>query len=96
MKYGELTWNAEKNRLLRETRGLSFEDIESAIEQKKVLADIPHPLEEKYPSQRLLVVLVNGYALNVPYVKTSEGIFLKTIFPSRKSQKLFLNRGNDE
>ena len=74
----------------------SFESVEAAIEQGNVLADIPHPLVEKYPYQRILVVLVDDDAFNVPYVTTDDGIFLKTMYPSRKSTMLFLDGGDDD
>ena len=96
MDYGEITWGVEKAQLLRETRGVSFEDVEAAIEQGDVLADIPHPSGEQYGHQRILIVLIEGYTFNVPYVMSEEGIFLKTMFPSRRSKKLFSKQGDDD
>jgi len=96
MDYGEITWSTEKAQFLREARGVSFEDVEAAIEQGNILSDIPHPLGEKYPHQRILIVLIDEYAFNVPYVATGEGVFLKTMFASRKSMKLFSNQGGED
>ena len=89
MTYGRITWNPEKDHILRETRGIGFEDVEAQIEAGAVLDDFPHPLQDKYPNQRILVVRINEYAVRVPYVLEDDGIFLKTMFASRKSQKLY-------
>ena len=94
MSYGNLTWNSEKNQALRQARGIGFEDVEAQIEADEVLDDFPHPLSAKYPNQRILVVRIDGYAVRVPYVFTEDGIFLKTMFPSRVSQKLYTNEEN--
>ena len=96
MEFGLISWNADKNHLLRETRGVCFEDVENAIEQNAVLDDYPHPDGENYPHQRILVVAIRGYACNTPYVFEEDGIFLKTIYPSRKATRLFLNRGEHD
>lgn len=92
MKIVVFRWSAEKNQQLRESRGVSFEDVEAAIEDGRVLADVPHPNQEDYPGQQVLIVEINNYAFNVPYVIDGEGLFFKTVFPSCKSTKYFLNR----
>ncbi|MFN5609857.1 MAG: toxin, partial [Pseudanabaena sp.] len=40
-------------------------------------------------------VAVEGYVYLVPFVETEEGIFLKTIIPSRKATKKYLGETND-
>lgn len=72
-----LSWSHIKNKELLEERGLSFEDVVVAINDDRVLDDKPHPNKVKYPSQRLLVVDISGYACVVPYVINAEEIFLK-------------------
>jgi hypothetical protein len=81
-----ISWNPEKNRELKSDakRGICFEDIIAAIEGGGLLDDIEHPNGERYPGQRVLVVRANEYVYAVPYVQTPEGIFLKTVFPSRR------------
>jgi hypothetical protein len=81
-----LAWSPEKNRELKSDakRNICFEDIVAAIESGGLLDDIEHPNAEKYPGQRMLVVLAKAYVYAVPYVRTSEGIFLRTAFPSRR------------
>ncbi len=91
-----LDWNREKNRQLKEARGLSFEDVENALEQGRLLDDMPHPDAKRYPHQYILVVEIDGYACIVPYVVDGETLFLKTIYRSRKAQRLYLDHSHDE
>jgi hypothetical protein len=52
---------------------------------------VPHPNQEKYPNQSIYVVDINGYIYLVPFVKDKTGTrFLKTIIPSRKASKKYL------
>lgn len=87
MSFTRLEWNEAKNLRLKEERGLSFEDVENAIELGKVLDDLPHPNPLKYPNQRVLIVEINEIACVVPYVMDGDVQFLKTIYPSRKAAK---------
>ncbi len=87
-----LAWNEAKNVRLRAERGISFEDVEAAIDNGCVLDDFVHPDPERYPGQRVLVVEIRGYAFLVPYVVDDGVRFLKTIFPSRKAQRRYRNR----
>ena len=77
-------FNEEKNQLLYEQRGITFQDIIATILKQGILADFPHPNSKKYPNQRILVVELKSYTYCIPYVKDENVIFLKTIFPSRK------------
>jgi len=54
-----------------------------------------HPNQERYPGQKISVVLVEGYAYLVPFVENDEEIFLKTIIPSRKATRQYVG-GSDE
>ena len=47
------------------------------------------PNQEKYPNQKIFVISALGYTYLVPYVKNGDEIFLKTIIPSRKAQKIY-------
>ena len=77
-------------------RGVSFEEVLSSIEQGGLLVTLEHPNERKYPNQRIWVVRIRGYAHMVPFVETEEEIFLKTIMPSRKATKQFLDETDNE
>jgi len=80
----KVEWNEEKNEILKETRGVSFGDVETIINDGKILDVLPNPNNEKYPNQKLLVVRLNEYIHYVPFVEDSEKYFLKSIIPSRK------------
>lgn len=92
-----IRFNEEKNQLLKDMRGISFEDVITAIKEKKVLDNINHP-SKKHPLQRLYVIKIKTYVYGVPYVINAEKqeIFLKTIYPSRALTKKYLKGGNDE
>ena len=83
-------WNNEKNKLLQNERGISFEDIVNAISNGDLLDSIKNPSSEKYSSQSVFIVNLKGYVYCVPYVEDETSIFLKTIFPSRKMRKRYL------
>lgn len=36
-------WNEQKNSLLKETRGIGFEDVQAALQDQKLLAVMEHP-----------------------------------------------------
>lgn len=87
-------WNAEKNEALKATRGLSFESVVIAIEAGGLLDILAHPNKAKYPRQRVIVVTFDSYAYLVPYVEEKDHFFLKTIIPSRKATRDYLNQGD--
>lgn len=94
MKYFD--WNDEKNELLKDLRGVSFEEVVLAIENGDLLDRLKHPKSAKYPNQMVFYVSINGYAYAVPFVEDGEKIFLKTIIPDRKATKKYLGGAGDE
>ena len=84
-------WDPAKNSWLRETRGFGFEDVIEAIEDGRLLADLPHSGTGR-GHQRLMVVAIDGYAIVVPYVEDSDGPFLKTAFPDRRATRRFMGK----
>lgn len=78
---------------MRQSREISFEDVQTAIEEGRVLDDFEHPNKKRYPNQRIFVVEIENYAYYVPYVEDEEKIFFKTIFPSRRATKKYLYGG---
>jgi uncharacterized DUF497 family protein len=44
-----ISWNPEKNALLKEQRGVSFEDVVFHIMAGDILDTIDHPNQERYP-----------------------------------------------
>lgn len=91
MKYFD--WHELKNIQLKTGRGISFEDILTAIEAGKLLDNITHPDQRRYKGQRILVVDIDDYVFLVPFVEDDEKIFLKTIYASRKFTRKYLLKG---
>lgn len=87
-------WSPEKNDTLRADRGLSFESIVVSIESGGLLDILAHPNQAKYPKQRVLVVALDSYGYLVPFVEEEKYFFLKTIIPSRKATRDYLNQGD--
>ncbi len=88
MKYFD--WDEYKNAQLKFDRGVSFEDVLTAVDEARVLDDIEHSNKSLYPSQRVLIVEINSYAYLVPYVEDETKIFFKTIIPSRKATRKYI------
>lgn len=82
-------WNTVKSARLRRIRGVSFEEII----QSNFLGFEKHPNRN---NQGILAFEYRGYVWAVPFVFEAEGIFLKTIYPSRKLTKLYKERKKDE
>lgn len=82
-------WSEEKNKLLKDSRHVGFEEVLLAIDEGRLLDVIPHHNLEKYPNQKLFIVRIRGYIYYVPFVEDEEKIFLKNIVPSRKYQKKY-------
>lgn len=87
-------WNPEKNNKLKTDRGISFEGMVVAIESGGLLDVLAHPQQAKYPKQRILVVACDSYVYLVPFVEEDDYFFLKTIIPSRKATRDYLNLGD--
>jgi len=87
-------WGTEKNEALKVDRGISFESVVVAIESGGLLDILAHPNQAKYPRQRILVVAADNYASLVPFVEEEDYFFLKTIIPSRKATRDYLNEGD--
>ena len=83
-------WNAEKNEILISERNISFEEVVFYIDNGGLLDEIAHPNSDDYAHQRIFVVAMESYVYLVPYVENGDEIFLKTIIPSRKFTKVYL------
>ena len=93
MKY-PFDYSREKSLILKETRGVDFEDVISAFENRKLITEMSHPRQDKYPKQRIFIVEINKYVYVVPYVidQKRKVRFLKTIYPNRKLTKKYLGK----
>ena len=83
-------WDPDKNELLIQERGISFEQITAAIENGDLLQIVQYPNTAKYPQQRIMIVGLDGYAFLVLFVDETDYFFLKTIIPSRKATRDFI------
>ena len=86
-------WGSEKNEQLKYERGISFENMVIAIESGGLIDILPHPNPAKYPNQKVLVIANEGYAYLVPFIEEADHFFLKTVIPSRKATRDYLNKG---
>lgn len=89
-------WNPDKGEMLKSERGVSFEAMVVAIEAGGLLDILAHANEKRYPRQRVFVVAHDNYAYLVPFVEEDEYFFLKTVIPSRKATRDYLNTGDDD
>jgi len=88
-----ITFSEEKSKWLKEKRGISFEELSILLEdEKNLLDDINNPNQKKYPRQKIFVVRIMDYAYMVPYIidEKRRKIFLKTLYPSRKATKQYI------
>ena len=82
----EIRWDLLKSDRLKRARGASFEEIIQA----KLVAVKRHP---NRTHQHLMLFEHKGYIWVVPYVESAEGLFLKTLYPSRKYTTLYKQQG---
>lgn len=92
----EFEFDTKKNLALKKTRGISFEEIILLIGEGCLLDVVQHPNVREYPHQSVYVIDVEGYVYLVPFEQEGERIFLKTIYPSRKATKEYLNKGKKQ
>lgn len=87
----QFNYSHEKNALLIAERGIGFDEIIQAINDGNVLDIKNHYNQHKYPHQKILYIRIIDEVYAVPFIEEPDGsIFLKTLFPSRKARKYFL------
>jgi hypothetical protein len=85
-------WSHDKNEWLKTERRISFEEIVVAMEAEGPRDVLRHANPDRYPRQRVFVVVIAGYVYLVPFVEEPEYYFLKTVVPSRKATRDYLKR----
>jgi hypothetical protein len=80
-----ISWNKVKSARLKRMRGVSFEEIIKA----EYLDTIDHPSRN---NQQIFIFDYKGYIWAVPFVVDSEGVFLKTLYKSRRFNKFYKGR----
>ncbi|HIP61127.1 MAG TPA: toxin [Sulfurovum sp.] len=88
----KVEWNNEKNALLKQTRNICFEDVEKIILDGGLLDIKPDFNIEKFPNQKILILRLNNYIHYVPFVMNNDTLFLKSIIPSRKLNKIYTQK----
>ena len=89
-------WDDAKNAKLKAGRGIGFEDVVFHIERGDLLNILEHPNRDRYAGQRIFVVQREDYVYLVPFVEDEHTVFLKTIIPSRKATRDYLNQGEPD
>ena len=85
-----IIWDDEKNIKLKKERKISFEEIALLILEKKYIEIVKHP------GQRVFVLPIKGYIHAVPFVlDDDDNIILKTVFPSRKFDKKYGQKSDE-
>jgi uncharacterized DUF497 family protein len=82
-------WNDEKNAILKQERGVSFEEVVLHVKEGDVLDVFDHPNQARYPGQKIYAVSIEDYVYLIPFVESEHEVFLKTIIPSRKATKQY-------
>ena len=81
---------------LKRERGVSFEDVVFHVQAGDEVDLFEHPNQARYPGQKIMVVLIEGYAYLVPFVEAGDEIFLKKIIPSRKATRQYLRESDEQ
>lgn len=85
-----IAWNADKNAWLKAEREISFEDVVYHMMAGDIVDTVDHPNQIRYPGQKIHMVAIEGYVYLVPFVESTDEVFLKTVIPSRKATKTYL------
>lgn len=85
-------WSAAKSKQLKIERWIDFMDMVISIQQDWLL-DTQKNTSWNHPDQEIFIVKRKSEVYVIPFVyePNTDTFFLKTIFPSRKYKKLFLN-----
>ena len=81
-------WNETKNQRLKKLRGISFEEIV----ESKFVAVKQHPTRE---GQQIILFEYQNYIWVAPCVMNDKGIFLKTLYRSRKHTEIYRRRKHE-
>jgi len=84
-------YSEAKNDALIEQRGIGFDEIIDEIDKGSIMGIVEHANKSKYPNQKIIHVLYMQKIYCVPYAQEPDGVFfLKTLYPSRKATKYYL------
>lgn len=92
MKY---EWDPGKNEWLKKERNISFEQVIFHLSRGDVWKMADHPDQANYPGQKVYFVVIGEYVYLVPHIIEKEYVFLKTVIPSRKATKMYMEEKED-
>ena len=87
MKY---EWDPGKNEWLKKERNISFEQVIYHLSRGDVWKMADHPDQANYPGQKVYFVVIEDYIYLVPHIIEKNYVFLKTVIPSRKATKMYM------
>ena len=67
-----------------------------AIESGGLLDVVVHPNPDQYPRQQVFIVSCEGCVYLLPLVEEEDHYFLKTIIPSRKATRDYLEKDDSD
>ncbi len=87
----DVSFDNDKSTLLKETRGMSFEDLLDLVYKGNVVDNIEHNSPKKHPNQNILIIKTSSHLYAMPYVidDKKKMIFLKTAYPSHDLTKKY-------
>lgn len=84
----EFSWSPEKEEKLKLARGVSFEEVQAAIEEGGLIDVVSNPDPEQ-PNGRMYIVMLREYMWVVPFHRDGDTIVLHTAFPDRRMMKRY-------
>ena len=87
----KVRFDEDKAKKVFEKHGVVMEDVRQEILAERF--DMDYVVnQDGHPGQKMFIVIINGYAHCVPFVKEPDGTyFLKTAFKSRLYQRRYEN-----
>lgn len=82
----EILRSDRKNERLQQERNISFEQVEQAIKDWKIIDRIEN---KQHPWEMKMIIDIDWYACVVPYIENWKKITLKTVYKSRKQTKRY-------
>lgn len=92
MEHSIFKYTEDKSLLVEKRCGFDFDKAVELIKEGNLLDEIEHPIRR---NQRIFVLKVDNYVYAIPFIVEKDGtVFLKTMYPSRKLTKDYLNAKN--
>lgn len=82
--------DAAKDALLRQQRGISFDEVAYRIGNGGLLAIVGRNNPELHSRQQIFSVRIGDYAYRVPFEETASGAFLRAAYPSNRATCQYL------